>query len=182
MARRRARRSWPNTGTRRCSLRRDRARSSSWGQRRIQTGLYQADWLLRFYGFHASELLDEAHPDFDTRLDPKCSWALAHLEQFPVEVMRADLETLLRVPGVGPVSARRIVSARRCGTLRFEDLKKLGVVVKRAQYFLTCGGRMPEGLRVSPATRPQQLALAEPGLPGEQPEQLSRCDQAGVAV
>ena len=144
--------------------------------------LYQADWLLRFYGFHASELLDEAHPDFDTRLDPKCSWALAHLEQFPVEVMRADLETLLRVPGVGPVSARRIVSARRCGTLRFEDLKKLGVVVKRAQYFLTCGGRMPEGLRFSPATLPQQLALAEPGLPGEQPEQLSLFDQAGVAV
>ena len=144
--------------------------------------LYQADWLLRFYGFQASELLDEAHPDFDTRLDPKCSWALAHLEQFPVEVMRADLETLLRVPGVGPVSARRIVSARRCGTLRFEDLKKLGVVVKRAQYFLTCGGRMPEGLRFSPATLPQQLALAEPGLPGEQPEQLSLFDQAGVAV
>ena len=144
--------------------------------------LYQADWLLRFYGFQASELLDEAHPDFDTRLDPKCSWALAHLEQFPVEVMRADLETLLRVPGVGPVSARRIVSARRCGTLRFEDLKKLGVVGKRAQYFLTCGGRMPEGLRFSPATLPQQLALAEPGLPGEQPEQLSLFDQAGVAV
>ena len=144
--------------------------------------LYQADWLLRFYGFQASELLDEAHPDFDTRLDPKCSWALAHLEQFPVEVMRADLETLLRVPGVGPVSARRIVSARRCGMLRFEDLKKLGVVVKRAQYFLTCGGRMPEGLRFSPATLPQQLALAEPGLPGEQPEQLSLFDQAGVAV
>lgn len=144
--------------------------------------LYQADWLLRFYGFQASELLDEAHPDFDTRLDPKCSWALTHLEQFPVEVMRADLETLLRVPGVGPVSARRIVSARRCGTLRFEDLKKLGVVVKRAQYFLTCGGRMPEGLRFSPATLPQQLALAEPGLPGEQPEQLSLFDQAGVAV
>ena len=96
--------------------------------------------------------------------------------------MRADLETLLRVPGVGPVSARRIVSARRCGTLRFEDLKKLGVVVKRAQYFLTCGGRMPEGLRFSPATLPQQLALAEPGLPGEQPEQLSLFDQAGVAV
>ena len=79
-------------------------------------------------------------------------------------------------------NARRIVSARRCGTLRFEDLKKLGVVVKRAQYFLTCGGRMPEGLRFSPATLPQQLALAEPGLPGEQPEQLSLFDQAGVAV
>ena len=144
--------------------------------------LYQADWLLRFYGFQASELLDEAHPDFNPQLDPKCSWAVAHLEQFPVEIMRADYETLLRVPGIGPTSARRIVSARRTAHLRFEDLKKLGVVVKRAQYFLTCGGRMPEGLRFSPATLPQQLALAEPGLPGEQPEQLSLFDQAGVAV
>lgn len=78
--------------------------------------LYQADWLLRFYGFQAAELLDDAHPDFDPRLDPKCNWALRHLDQFPVEVMRADLETLLRVPGIGPTSARRIVSARRCGT------------------------------------------------------------------
>ena len=74
--------------------------------------LYQADWLLRFYGFQASELLDEAHPNFDPQLDPKCSWAVTHLEQFPVEVMRADYETLLRVPGVGPTSAKRIVSAR----------------------------------------------------------------------
>ena len=117
--------------------------------------LYQADWLLRFYGFQAAELLDDAHPDFDPRLDPKCNWALRHLDQFPVEVMRADLEALLRVPGIGPTSARRIVSARRCGgTLRFEDLKKLGVVLKRAQYFITCGGRIPEGLHFSPATLP----------------------------
>lgn len=88
--------------------------------------LYQADWLLRFYGFQASELLDEAHPNFDPQLDPKCSWAVTHLEQFPVEVMRADYETLLRVPGVGPTSAKRIVSARRTAHLRFEDLKSWG--------------------------------------------------------
>lgn len=88
--------------------------------------LYQADWLLRFYGFQASELLDEAHPNFDPQLDPKCSWAVMHLEQFPVEVMRADYETLLRVPGVGPTSAKRIVSARRTAHLRFEDLKSWG--------------------------------------------------------
>ena len=94
----------------------------------------------------------------------------------------AYYEALLRVPGIGVVSAKRILVARRSGALRAEDLKKLGVVMKRAQYFLTCGGRMPAGLRFSPATLPQQLALAEPGLPGEQPEQLSLFDQAGVAV
>ena len=73
--------------------------------------LYQADWLLRFYGFRAEELLDEQHPDFNPRIDPKCFWAICHPEQFPVEIMRAEYETLLRVPGIGPVSARRIVSS-----------------------------------------------------------------------
>lgn len=146
--------------------------------------LYQADWLLRFYGFRAAELLDDAHPDFDPRLDPKCSWALQHLDQFPVEVMQADLETLLRVPGIGPTSARRIVSARRCGgTLRFEDLKKLGVVLKRAQYFITCGGRIPEGLHFSPATLPLQLERLERNtLPSDQTAQLSLFDPVGEAV
>ena len=146
--------------------------------------LYQADWLLRFYGFQAAELLDDAHPDFDPRLDPKCNWALRHLDQFPVEVMRADLETLLRVPGIGPTSARRIVSARRCGgTLRFEDLKKLGVVLKRAQYFITCGGRIPEGLHFSPATLPLQLERLERGtLPSDQAAQMSLFDPVGEAV
>ena len=145
--------------------------------------LYQADWLLRFYGFQAAELLDDAHPDFDPRLDPKCNWALRHLEQFPADVMRADLETLLRVPGIGPVSARRIVSARRCGALRFDDLKKLGVVLKRAQYFITCGDKLPEGLRFSAATLPLQLERLERGtLPAEQAEQLSLFDRVGEAV
>ena len=146
--------------------------------------LYQADWLLRFYGFQAAELLDDAHPDFDPRLDPKCNWALRHLDQFPIEIMRADLETLLRVPGIGPTSARRIISARRCGgTMRFEDLKKLGVVLKRAQYFITCGGRMPEGLRFSPATLPLQLERLERGtLPSDQAAQLSLFDPVGEAV
>ena len=142
--------------------------------------LYQADWLLRFYGFRAAELLDDAHPNFDCRLDPKSSWAVAHLEQFPVEIMRADLETLLRVPGIGPVSARRILSARRQSHLRFEDLKKLGVVVKRAQFFITCGGRMRQGLRFSPDTLPVQLAQMERGLlPESGAEQLSLFDDAG---
>ena len=109
--------------------------------------LYQADWLLRFYHFRAEELLDEQHRDFDTRVDPKCSWALAHPEFYPVEVNTADYETLLRIPGVGPVSAKRILSARRVGGLRVEHLRKLGVVMKRAQFFLTASGRMADGLR-----------------------------------
>ena len=104
--------------------------------------LYQADWLLRFYDFTVSELLDEKHPNFNTKIDPKADWAVRHLEMFPVEVNKADYHLLLRVPGIGVISARRIVAARRFGALTFEDLKKLGVVLKRALYFLTCSGRM----------------------------------------
>lgn len=104
--------------------------------------LYQADWLLRYYGFKAGELLSEERPNFNVLLDPKADWALRHLELFPVEVNRADYEILLRIPGVGVKSAQRIVRARRNGALRFDDLKKIGVVLKRALYFITCGGRM----------------------------------------
>lgn len=104
--------------------------------------LYQADWLLRYYHFEAKELLDEKNPNFNIFLDPKCDWALKHLEYFPVEVNQADYRTLLRVPGIGYKSAERIVKARRMGRLQFEDLKKMGVVLKRALYFLTCNGRM----------------------------------------
>ena len=103
--------------------------------------LYQADWLLRFYGFSADELLDEAHQSFHPMLDPKCNWALNHLEQFPVDVNRAPYEAILRVPGIGVKSAGRITSARRSATLRTDDLKKLGVVMKRARYFIYGAGR-----------------------------------------
>ena len=103
--------------------------------------LYQADWLLRFYGFQADELLSEAQPDFNELLDPKCDWALRHLEQFPVEVETASYALLLRIPGIGPKSASRITHARRYGRLNFESLKKMGVVLKRAHYFITCGGK-----------------------------------------
>ena len=103
--------------------------------------LYQADWLLRYYGFGTDELLSEEKPDFNLLLDPKCDWALRHLEQFPVEVMRADYHTLLRVPGIGYRSAGRIVKARRLGTLDYANLKKMGVVLKRAIFFITCGGK-----------------------------------------
>ncbi len=142
--------------------------------------LYQADWLLRFYGFRAEELLDEQHPDFNPRIDPKCFWAICHPEQFPVEIMRAEYETLLRVPGIGPVSARRIVSARRVSHLRYEDLSRLGVVLKRAQFFITCGGRMRSGLRFSAGTLLRQLEAVERGqLPQAEAQQLSLFDSVG---
>ena len=103
--------------------------------------LYQADWLLRYYGFETKELLSEDKPDFNVFLDPKCDWALRHLDLFPVEIMRADYQTLLRVPGIGYKSAQRIVRARRLGSLDYESLKKMGVVLKRAIYFITCRGK-----------------------------------------
>ncbi len=103
--------------------------------------LYQADWLLRFYGFKAEELLDETHPNFNNLLDPKCEWALRHLEYFPVDVNKADFYTLLRVPGIGVISAKRIIRARRNFKLNFENLKGLGIVLKRAIYFITCSGK-----------------------------------------
>lgn len=104
--------------------------------------LYQADWLLRYYGFQADELLSSDRPNFNTFIDPKCDWALRHLEYFPVEINQASYEQLLRVPGIGNKSAGRIVRARRQAALDFEDIKKMGVVLKRAVYFITCRGKM----------------------------------------
>ncbi len=104
--------------------------------------LYQADWLLRFYGFKAQELLSEEKPNFNVYLDPKCEWAIRHLEHFPVEINRASYDLLLRVPGIGVKSARRIVRARRSEKLDFEHLRRIGVVLKRAHYFITCNGKM----------------------------------------
>lgn len=103
--------------------------------------LYQADWLLRFYGFEARELLDENKPNFDLMLDPKCDWALRNIHLFPVEINKADYNMLLRVPGIGVKSAMKIVSSRRFTSIDFDDLKKLGIVLKRAQYFITCKGK-----------------------------------------
>ena len=103
--------------------------------------LYQADWLLRFYGFTADEMFDDAHPFLDPALDPKVTWALRNIERFPIDVNRAPLEDILRVPGVGTTSALRIVRQRRVGAVKYEDLKKMGVVLKRAKYFITCSGK-----------------------------------------
>ncbi|MDO4343188.1 MAG: putative DNA modification/repair radical SAM protein [Eubacteriales bacterium] len=104
--------------------------------------LYQADWLLRFYGFQADELLSAERPNFNELLDPKCDWALRHLELFPVEINRASYDMILRIPGVGPKSALRIIQARQHGALDFSHLKRMGVVLKRAHYFITCKGKM----------------------------------------
>lgn len=145
--------------------------------------LYQADWLMRFYGFEAKELLSEEHPNFNVFLDPKCDWALSHLEQFPVEVTRADYMTLLRVPGIGVKSAQRIVRARRYGTLRFEDLKKMGVVLKRALYFITCGGKMMYPVKIEEDYIMRNLLSVKERLPFdlEHYHQLNLFDDYGVA-
>ena len=103
--------------------------------------LYQGDWLLRYYGFKADELLTEKNPHFETYLDPKTSWALNNLHLFPIEVNKASYQMLLRVPGIGVKGAKKIVSSRRLAPLQFDDLKKLGIVLKRAQYFITCNTR-----------------------------------------
>lgn len=104
--------------------------------------LYQADWLLRFYGFQADELLSESQPNFDNRIDPKCDWAVRHLDQFPVEINTASYDMLLRVPGIGPTGVKKIMSARRYSRITFEMLKKMRITLKRAQYFITCNGKM----------------------------------------
>ena len=129
--------------------------------------LYQADWLLRFYGFGAEELLSEKRPNFNVFLDPKCDWALSHLEQFPVEINRADYYTLLRVPGIGPKSAQRIVKARRMGSLDFTDLKRAGVVLKRAVYFITCNGRQMYPLKVEEDFILRNLMYSQSRTPAE---------------
>lgn len=103
--------------------------------------LYQADWLLRYYGFQANELLSEEKPNFNEQIDPKCDWAIRHLDIFPVEVQTASYDMLLRIPGIGPKSAGRIMYARRYGRLDYDSLKKMGVVLKRAHYFITCNGK-----------------------------------------
>ncbi len=142
--------------------------------------LYQADWLLRFYGFRAEELLDEDDPNFNPLVDPKCSWALKHPEFFPVEVNTASREELLRVPGVGTVSAKRILYARRARKLEHEDLRKIGVVMKRAQYFITCKGRVMDGVKLRQDSILRNLMAAErASLPGAELEQLSLFGHAG---
>jgi len=141
--------------------------------------LYQADWLLRFYGFSAEEILNENSPSLDVRLDPKCNWAMNNLHLFPVEINTADYETILRVPGIGVRSARRIVTARRAAQLDFDGLKKLGIVLKRARYFITCKGRAMPGISFNENVIYRNLVSdyrGDPKLVGMEQEQLSLFD------
>ncbi len=123
--------------------------------------LYQADWLLRFYGFSADELLSESHPNFNSYIDPKCDWALQHLGEFPVEINKAAKAQLLRIPGVGPRSVERILRARRSTSLDFKDIARMGVVMKRARYFITCNGRTDDLFRQDEDYIVSQLMGAE---------------------
>ena len=100
--------------------------------------LYQADWLMRFYQFKVNEIVDDTYPDLDLEIDPKLSWALRHPEQFPVDINKADYEMILRIPGIGVKSAKLIIASRRYSKLGYYQLKKIGVVMKKAQYFITC--------------------------------------------
>lgn len=147
--------------------------------------LYQADWLLRFYGFTANELLDPAHQSFNPYIDPKCNWALNHMENFPMDVNHAPYDDLLRVPGIGVTGAKRIVTARRSSSLNFDGLKKLGVVLKRAQYFITCGGKIADGLKITQDAvlrslmSEKALGMYHLNLPlNSEPEQLSLFEPA----
>lgn len=138
--------------------------------------LYQADWLMRFYEFEAAELLDEGCPNFDPFVDPKCGWALRHPEFFPVDANKASLSELLRVPGVGPRSAKRIVAARQTGRLDFDGLKKLGVVLKRAKYFLLCSGKGMVGISLAHESILRALLSDDALTRLEGPRQLSLFD------
>ena len=130
--------------------------------------LYQADWLMRFYGFQAEELLPPDQPNLDMNLDPKCRWALDHLEFFPVEVNTAPQEVLLRVPGIGVKSAWRILQSRRVASLDFSALGRMGVVLKRAMFFITCRGRMMPGAKMEPRLIYPALAAGRPPQPYHQ--------------
>lgn len=126
--------------------------------------IYQADWLLRFYGFTVSELFNEENANLDPDLDPKVTWALRNLEKFPVEINRASYEMLMRIPGIGAVSARRIIRQRKLAPVKFDDLKKMGVVLKRAKYFLTCSGRYYGERRFEQETIRNSILQMENGL------------------
>jgi len=148
--------------------------------------LYQADWLLRYYKFKVDELLNEKNPNFNIFMDPKCNWAVQHLERFPVEINTADYNTLLRVPGIGYLSAGRIVKARKMGKVDFVDLKKMGVVLKRALYFITCNGKMLYPTRMEQDYIVRNLLDAKEKLPDSvrnmNYQQLSLFDDGGQGV
>lgn len=148
--------------------------------------LYQADWLLRFYGFQADELLSEEKPNFNILLDPKCDWALRHLEFFPMEINRVDYHMMLRIPGIGVKSAKRIIQTRRMSRLNFSDLKRIGVVLKRALYFITCNGKMMYPTKIDEDYITRNLLTVKEKLPfdisGITYKQLSLVDDNGLLI
>ena len=133
--------------------------------------LYQADWLMRFYDFKAEELVDDRFPDLDLEVDPKLAWALRHPECFPVDVNRADYEMLLRIPGVGVKSARMIAASRRYGRVGSMQLKKMGVVMKKAVYFIDCRELPVKTIQELRPERVRQLLLPKPKVKDD-PRQL----------
>ncbi|MEL6924045.1 MAG: helix-hairpin-helix domain-containing protein, partial [Bacteroidota bacterium] len=141
--------------------------------------LYQADWLMRFYGFSLREIVSEQYPDLDLETDPKLSYALRHPHHFPVDVNKADYEMILRIPGVGVKSAKKIVQSRRFGPLRTEHLKKIGVVMKRAKYFLIAADRQFRTLGWKPENIRRQLLQGNKKV--QQRQQLNLFDQPAVA-
>jgi putative DNA modification/repair radical SAM protein len=140
--------------------------------------LYQADWLMRQYGFQAEEILSADAPNFNPYLDPKCNWAIHNMQEFPMDVNTAELKTLLRVPGIGPTSARRIMTARRYGKLGLAELKRIGVVLKRARYFIRASD-WPAGVR--PDKQAIVRALIDPKIHSYGMEQLSLFQDAPSA-
>ncbi|MGI4728719.1 MAG: hypothetical protein ACRYGB_09125, partial [Janthinobacterium lividum] len=122
--------------------------------------LYQADWLMRFYGFNVQEIVDQQNPHLDLDIDPKLSWAIRNLQHFPIDINKADLQLILRVPGIGVQSAQKIVSGRKFGKLNWEHLKLMGIAVNRARYFITCNSREFERRELS-GTKIKQFILAE---------------------
>ena len=135
--------------------------------------LYQADWLLRFYGFKADELLNNDYPDFSADFDPKSDWAMRNLQHFPIEINQADYPMLLRVPGIGVRSAKRIIAARRTTSLTYENIKKLGIVLKRAKLFITCQGKYFGGFGMSESMIRHSLRMGGPKGTGSPYEQIS---------
>lgn len=123
--------------------------------------VYQADWLMRFYGFQVNEIVDDAHPNLDLEIDPKLSWALRNLHFFPIEINTADYEMILRIPGLGVKSAKKIVAARRFTPLKMEHLHKFGVVLKRARYFITCSGQSVEAKDYTEQTIRRKILFGE---------------------
>lgn len=138
--------------------------------------LYQADWLLRFYKFEADEILSRQFADLDLELDPKCAWAIRNYHLFPMEINKVSLEELLRIPGIGPLSARRIVKARRFSNLSFDTLKSIGVVLKRAKYFITCNGKFYGVDFDNPGRIRERLLLIDPNTKKVNIHQISMGD------